>query len=368
MNTSVNTNNAIGNPDKKDRSLLDFTDFLGISPAVQKVREQAMDAANDRRGTMILITGERGLGKDLIATAIHNNSKWLIDKNNFVEFNCANMEPGLIGDNLFGHTKGSFTSAVNQRHGLLKTANNGTLFINEFGNLNLESQGRFLEVIEYGKFKPIGSDKAQNINVRIIAATNKNLLDLCEKEKFMFDLYDRSSNWIIHIPALRERHEDIPVLAAYYAKKYAKDNLFDFIFEFDDGAINKLMEFDFPGNVRTLKNLLDQSLRRITKQNSNKIKADDIKFDLPVTNKSIISVGETQLSAEECIRDIIKLRLENNKHKWKNIKTKDIQPLFNYEFYRYAIFKCIYENSGENKEVAAKLLGITRNQLRKVKK
>jgi len=368
MNSSANTNNATGNPDKKDRSLLDFNDYIGVSEATKKFKQLALYAANDKRKTTILIIGEKGTGKNLIARIIHNNSKSVTDKSIFLTCDCSFLEPNKLADDLFGHVKGAFTSGEFVRDGYLKKANNGTVFINEIGSAVIDVQKQLREVIEYRRFLPLGSDEEQYTGARIILATNEDLKSMCDKGQFLPDLYDRMKRCIIRVPALRERKEDIPLLAAFFANKFAKDCSLDCTFELHDSAINKLMEHDFPGNVRELDYTLDTAFRLLDETNRAILKADDIKFDIQDSNRSTALSFNSLTSLEECLKNYAKLILDNNRHLWENCDTKDIPALFDFDLLAYASRKFVYDYVGQNKAVAAKLMNINRDKLRKLKK
>ncbi len=245
----------------------------------------------------ILITGETGTGKDLIAQKIHQLSG-RSDKT-FVEVNVASISPTLFESALFGHEKGAFTGASSFQSGYFETANGGTIFLDEIGELPKELQGKLLRVIQYGEIYRLGNTTPIKLDIRIIAATNKNLLDAIEKNEFRADLYYRLNRGYIQLPPLRERKEDLPLLMNYFlnaGNKYYKKN----IPGFSDNIKKLLNRYDFPGNIRELENVV---LNSIAKTNDREL-ID--KVDLPTTElQNIDQYDETNfypLTLEEVER------------------------------------------------------------------
>ena len=190
-------------------------EIIGESAMIQRIKETIEKVApTDAR---VLITGENGTGKELVA-------RWLHEKSNrsahpLVEVNCAAIPSELIESELFGHEKGSFTSAIKQRIGKFEQADNGTLFLDEIGDMSLNAQAKVLRVLQEGKISRVGADKDINVNVRVIAATNKDLLKEVEEKKFRLDLYHRLSVILVHVPPLNERRDDIPLLIDHFLKE-----------------------------------------------------------------------------------------------------------------------------------------------------
>ena len=203
----------------------------------------------------VLIYGESGVGKEVFSQVIHNLSAR--KHNPFIAVNCGAIPEGTIDSELFGHEKGAFTSASDQRKGYFETANGGTIFLDEIGEMPLGTQARLLRVLETGEFIRVGSSKVLKTDVRIVAATNKDLLTLHEKGKFREDLYYRLNTVPIRVPALRERKEDIPLLFRKFAGDFAERYRVKPV-ALDEGARQLLMSYNFPGNVRELKNLAEQ--------------------------------------------------------------------------------------------------------------
>tara|TARA_R110001592_G_scaffold59913_8_gene182115 strand:+ start:1197 stop:2420 length:1224 start_codon:yes stop_codon:yes gene_type:complete len=203
----------------------------------------------------VLVTGESGVGKENIPKIIHSLSHRKHAK--YIAVNCGAIPEGTIDSELFGHEKGSFTGAVQDRKGYFEVADGGTIFLDEVGELPLTTQVRLLRVLENGEFMKVGSSKVLKTNVRIVAATNVNMESAIEKEKFREDLYYRLSTVEIHLPALRDRNEDIHLLFRKFASDFAQKYRMPSI-RLDDNAVALLLKYRFPGNIRQLKNLAEQ--------------------------------------------------------------------------------------------------------------
>jgi two-component system nitrogen regulation response regulator NtrX len=252
-------------------------DILGESKAIKSILEMIDKVAP--LDTRVLINGENGTGKELVARAIHNNSE---RKNNpFIEVNCAAIPNELIESELFGHEKGSFTGAVQQRIGKFELANTGTIFLDEVGDMSLQAQAKVLRAIEDSKIERVGGGKKIDVDVRIIAATNKKLVDEIGKGNFREDLYHRLNVIPINIPPLRERLEDIPILIRHFSNdittKHKKAPV-----NFSSDAIQFLKSLSWSGNVRELKNIIERIIIIVDKR---EIAKSDIEF-LFVSGKS----------------------------------------------------------------------------------
>jgi DNA-binding NtrC family response regulator len=243
-------------------------EMIGDSGAMQKIKETIEKVApTDAR---ILITGENGVGKELVARWVHEKSNRAAGP--LVEVNCAAIPSELIESELFGHEKGSFTSAIKQRIGKFEQANGGTLFLDEIGDMSLSAQAKVLRALQEGKITRVGADKDINVDVRVIAATNKNLLKEVEEKTFRLDLYHRLSVILIHVPSLNQRREDIPVLV----DQFLDDICADYGIagkKIDDDAIKLLKEYDWTGNIRELRNVVE----RLVILSAKTITADDVK-------------------------------------------------------------------------------------------
>jgi DNA-binding NtrC family response regulator len=227
--------------------------IIGNSPALN----HALDVAVQVSATdlTVLIAGESGVGKEVFSQIIHALSAR--KHNPFIAVNCGAIPEGTIDSELFGHEKGSFTGAVDARKGYFETVSGGTIFLDEIGELPLGTQARLLRVLETGEFIRVGSSKVQKTDVRVIAATNKDLLELTHKNKFREDLYYRLNTVPIRVPSLRDRKEDIPLLFRKFAVDFAERYKTSPVMLTDD-AKNLLITYPFPGNVRELKNIAEQ--------------------------------------------------------------------------------------------------------------
>ncbi len=231
-------------------------DIIGKSIAIKKVLDLTFKAAQSL-DTSVLITGPTGSGKELIAKVIHYAS--LRKKSIFYPLNCSAIPETLIESELFGHIKGSFTGALENRKGAFEAAHNGSLFLDEIGDMPLNLQVKLLRVLEDKKFKKIGTNNDIIVNTRVISATNKNINDMISKNQFRKDLYYRLNTLEIIIPPLKNRKEDIPLLVEHYVKFYSK-KLNKKITKIKDIVFDILTNYDFPGNVRELRNMIERAI------------------------------------------------------------------------------------------------------------
>jgi two-component system, NtrC family, nitrogen regulation response regulator NtrX len=228
-------------------------EMVGESPPMQKVRSMINRVApTDAR---VLITGKNGTGKELVARWLHEKSSRAA--NPFIEVNCAAIPSELIESELFGHEKGAFTSAHKDRKGKFEQANNGTIFLDEIGDMSLSAQAKVLRVLQENKLSPVGSDKDIKVNVRIIAATNKDMKSEIEANHFREDLYHRLSVILINVPTLNERIEDIPLLADYFNEQICNEYGMPKKFITDD-AIQEFQKIQWTGNIREFRNVLER--------------------------------------------------------------------------------------------------------------
>ena len=229
--------------------------MIGSSPALQQIRDMiAKVAPTDAR---VLITGANGTGKELVARSLHQQSERSAMP--YVEVNCAAIPSELIESELFGHEKGSFTSAIKQHKGKFEQADGGTLFLDEIGDMSLAAQAKVLRVLQEKKLSRVGSDKDIQVDVRVIAATNKDLRREIEENRFREDLYHRLSVILIRVPSLDERKEDIPELVNYFVEQICAESGKSVV-NFSDGAIRLLQERHWPGNIRELQNIVERLL------------------------------------------------------------------------------------------------------------
>ncbi len=230
-----------------------FDNMVGSSEIMRRVFELIRNVA--KWNTTVLVRGESGTGKELIANAVHYNSPRV--NGPIVKVNCAALPDNLLESELFGHEKGAFTGAVNQRKGRFEQANGGTIFLDEIGDVTPAFQVKLLRVLQEGEFERVGGNETIKVDVRVIAATNRNLEELVETGEFREDLYYRLNVVPIYLPPLRERREDIPVLVEYLIDKINKQQGREI--QITPEAIRMLMQFDWPGNVRELENCLERS-------------------------------------------------------------------------------------------------------------
>ena len=250
-------------------------EMVGESPAIQQVRAIIDKVApTDAR---ILITGANGTGKELVARSIHKLSTRADAP--FIEVNCAAIPSELIESELFGHEKGAFTSAIKQRKGKFEQANGGTIFLDEIGDMSLSAQAKVLRALQENKISRVGSDKDIIVNVRIVAATNKNLKEEIDKNRFREDLYHRLSVILIQVPSLNERLEDIPILAEHFNQQIAEEygNSPKVI---KDDAIKELQKINWTGNIREFRNVLERLIILCDKEITGK---DVISFAMPIS-------------------------------------------------------------------------------------
>lgn len=253
--------------------------IIGNSPALNYALQVAAQVSNT--DLTVLIAGESGVGKEAFSQIIHSLSAR--KHNPFIAVNCGAIPEGTIDSELFGHEKGSFTGAADSRKGYFETVNSGTIFLDEIGEMPLGTQARLLRVLESGEFIRVGSSKTQKTDVRVIAATNKELLQLVQNGKFREDLYYRLNTVPIRVPALRDRKEDIPLLFRKFAVDFAERYKTAPV-QLDDEARQRLMNYPFPGNVRELKNIAEQiSVLATNKQ----VNARELERFLPAPDHSM---------------------------------------------------------------------------------
>jgi len=232
-----------------------FSNLIGTSPAFRNVIRAIGEVCESRAN--VLLTGESGTGKEMVARAVHYNSPRRDEP--FVALNCAAIPEGLLESELFGHVKGAFTGAVSNRTGRFSQADRGTLFLDEIGDMPLPVQAKILRVLQERTFEPVGSTQSRSVDVRIIAATNKDLADAIRQGKFRDDLYYRLNVFPIHLPALRDRAEDIPLLAEHFARQVADDMGRRFS-GFTPAALKAMGNYAWPGNIRELQNCVERAI------------------------------------------------------------------------------------------------------------
>ena len=305
-----------------------FEQIISQSGLMENVLNTAGRVANSR--ATVLVRGESGTGKELIAKAIHFASPRK-DKP-FITVNVASLSENLLESELFGHEKSSFTGAANQRIGRFEEANSGTIFIDEVGDIPLPVQVKILRAIQFGEIQKIGGNQIVKTDVRIIAATHRNLEEMIKNGEFREDLYYRLNVVGIITPPLRQRKEDIPVLVDHFIKKYAKENLKD-VKGISREALDRLMKYNFPGNVRELENLIERAV-------------------VLTRNEFIINEDLPMLSNQ---KEVDKKMDPYNLDDGYEEKTKS--------FERTMIQEALSRTTG-NKSAAARILGISERHLR----
>ena len=234
---------------------MDLKSLVGDSPALQKsLRAIEMVAPTD---STVLITGETGTGKELVAQAIHRLSPR--QQKSLITVNCAALPPTLIESELFGHEKGAFTSATSRKLGRFELAHGGTIFLDEVGELPIDVQMKLLRVLEAQEFNRIGGSQIIHVDVRVLAATNVDLEQAIKRGAFRADLFYRLNVFPLRLPTLRERREDIPLLARHFAKKYSL-RLHKPVTRINSAALKALSAYDWPGNVRELEHLIERAV------------------------------------------------------------------------------------------------------------
>ena len=237
------------------RSQMNFDSIVGNSAALQKVLRQVETVAPT--DSTVLIYGETGVGKELVARAIHNLSSR--SRNAFVKLNCAAIPTGLLESEMFGHEKGAFTGAIAQRIGRFELAHQGSVFLDEVGEIALELQPKLLRVLQEREFERLGSSRTLRTNARLIASTNRDLAAMVKEQKFRMDLYYRLDVFPVHVPPLRQRQEDIPLLVRHFVQQFAR-RMNKSIDTIPSETMNVLVRYEWPGNIRELQNLLERAV------------------------------------------------------------------------------------------------------------
>lgn len=302
-----------------------WDNIVGRSTAMQQIFATIMRVAPSR--ATVLLAGESGVGKDLIARAIHHHSPR--KDRPFVKINCTALPENLMESELFGYEKGAFTGANTSKPGKFEQADTGTVMLDEIGDVPASVQVKLLRILQEREFERLGSNKTQHIDVRVIAATNRDLRAALEDGTFREDLYYRLNVVPIEIPPLRERKEDIPYLARHFVEKLGPETG-DRVFDISDAAIDKLAGYSWPGNVRELENVVERSM---VMASGETLEVNDIRLDM--------NLRQRHGSAEFGLPDGMSL-----------------------DQYETALIKDALKKADGNKSQTARLLGLTRNALR----
>lgn len=290
-------------------------DMIGKSAELNKVRAMISKAAPTKAS--VLITGESGVGKELVARAIHNQSPR--KDNAFIVVHCAALSETLLESELFGHEKGAFTGADSLAHGKFELADGGTIFLDEIGEINLSTQIKLLRVLQERSFERVGGEKTINVDIRIVAATNKNLEEEVRAGKFREDLFYRLNVVRIEMPSLRERKDDIPLLMHGFLKEFNIENQKN-ILGFDNRAKSAILKYSWPGNIRELRNCVESAVVMCTK--------DQISFDdLPSTVRSGCDISAITIPAGITMNEAEKIIITENLALNNGNKTKTAETL-----------------------------------------
>jgi len=326
----------------RPRTPVGMSEALGQSEAFLDFQEHLSRVAPINRP--VLIVGERGTGKELAASRLHFLSdRW---RGPLVALNCSALNPSLIEAELFGHERGAFTGAEERRTGRFEAADGGTLFLDEIGNIPMEVQEKILRVVEYGTFERVGSSESIDVDVRIIAATNADLIALTDEGRFMRDLLDRISFEVLFLPPLRERHGDIFLLATHFAGRMALELGWQEMPQFSREAMDALERHNWPGNVRELKNLVERAVYR-----SDSPLISHIDFD-PFRVKASVREGQ-EPEAKPALKKTDSL--DDPKGKPLNQAVRELQIRF---------LKRALNEARFNQKQAARILGLTYHQFR----
>ncbi|MBF0273832.1 MAG: sigma-54-dependent Fis family transcriptional regulator [Nitrospinae bacterium] len=252
---------AKNNLEKKVKEKFNFDKIIGSSKAIRTLKNTVENIA--AKNVNILITGETGTGKEMVANAIHFNSERASGP--FIKVNCAAFNEGVLESELFGHEQGAFTGALAKRIGRFEMANEGTIFLDEIGDVPMSTQIKLLRILQEKEFERVGGNKTISVNVRVIAATNQNLKELIAEKKFREDLYYRLNVIHIEIPPLNERKDDIPLLASFFMNKLNKENGYG-IQGITKESMQVLLNYQWPGNVRELENAIESAMATCKKK------------------------------------------------------------------------------------------------------
>jgi DNA-binding NtrC family response regulator len=291
--------------------------MIGVSAPLMRVKETISVVASS--DITVLIQGESGAGKELVARALHEQSGRA--GRNFVAMDCCTLQEKLFESELFGHERGSFTGADKQKRGLIEGAEGGTLFLDEIGEIEPPIQAKLLRVLETGTFRRVGGTRDLQANVRIVAATNRDLAAMGKAGTFRSDLYYRLSAFVIDTPPLRDRRDDIPYLVAHFVQNHNFSRRIDK--RVSNDAIRRLVSYDWPGNVRELRNVIERAI--ILSRDTNTIRPEHLAFGASATNAKISVSFDTDPTLDQLQAEYLKMQLRKfSGHRAKVAEVLDI--------------------------------------------
>ena len=324
-------------------SAIRLPEAIGQSEAFLAFRERLSRVAPIDRPVLLL--GERGTGKELAAARLHYLSgRW---QGPLVALNCSALAPSLIESELFGYERGAFTGAERRRTGRFEAADRGTLFLDEIGSIPLEVQEKILRVVEYGRFERVGSTESVEVDVRILGATNADLLAMAREGAFKRDLLDRLSFEVLFLPPLRERREDIPVLSAHFASRMAFELGRDEAPAFSPEALSRLEAYPWPGNVRELKNVVERAVYRTDDRMITEVVFDPFETGTPVFEAPSSGPAEAEKTQEFPWGDLLEMPLR------EAVRALEVRRL-----------QAALDRARFRQKQAARLLGLTYHQFR----
>lgn len=289
IDNSLSKSKRLSKTTTKPEATKAYGDIIGASEKIDKVI-QIIERVKDNKAT-VFISGESGTGKELVARAIHYQGKYA--RAPFISVNCGGIPENLLEAELFGYVKGAFTGADTNRDGYFQAAHGGTIFLDEIGNASLAVQSRLLRVLQEKEVVKVGSQKPENVDVRIIAATNSNLRDLIKKQTFREDLYYRLTVVEIHVAPLRERKEDIPLLVDTFLFKYGVEYKDRFV-KISPDALNILQRYDWPGNIRELENVIQRAVIMCDKTIDVEHLPQALKFTIDFSSEKLMSLKDME--------------------------------------------------------------------------
>lgn len=320
--------------EEKLANLEEESEIVGQSSRIKDIKNLVEKVAES--DLAVLITGENGLGKEIVAREIYKKSDRR--KNNYIVVSCASLPEETMERELFGYERGAFTGANSSKRGLLEEADGGTIFLDDISAMDIKCQAKLLKVIEYGELKRVGGNKTRRVDVRFIASSNRDLKDETEKGRFRKDLYHRLTAFPIEVPPLRERKEDIPLLANYFLNKVVRELHRDTPV-ISGEAMKYLMEYSYPGNIRELKNMIE---RMVILSTDKVIDVEDLPLEIKmksdtVENKTVVGVGP--------LKDILE------------------QEIYSLADVEKVVIAIALQKTRWNKQETSKLLGIGRTTL-----